>query len=94
MMFGTPGSGSSDFLSTCRKNKLADALSRSPVGQDRINPLVPEENLVAAVVAPSVSSKSREGSLGERQYRDPQLKLIMQHLETGELPAEEKKARS
>ena len=47
-------------------------LSRSPVGQDRNNPLVPEENLVAAVVDPSVSSpKSGEGSLGERQYRDP-----------------------
>ena len=81
------------FYRPGRKNKLADALSRSPVGQDRNNPLVPEENLVAALVDPSVSSKSGEGSLGERQYRDPQLKLVMQYLETGELPAEEKKAR-
>lgn len=77
------------FYRPGRKNKLADALSRSLVGQDRNNPLVPEENLVAALVDPSVSSKSGEGSLGERQYRDPQLKLVMQYLETGELPAEE-----
>ena len=76
------------FYRPCRKNKLGGALSRSPVGQDRNNPLVPEESLVAAVVDPSVSSKSGEGSLGERQYRDPQIKLTMQYLETGELPAE------
>ena len=45
-------------------------------------------------VQEEASAKDREGALlKERQAKDPELIAVIQYLETGELPAEEKKAK-
>ena len=72
-----------------KKNVLADALSRSPVGGPAVDSLPPEEHLVAAIGGQD-RSKSGEESLGDRQRRDAQLREIIVYLETGTLPSEER----
>jgi hypothetical protein len=49
--------------------------------------------VVAAVRIPQDKSKSGEGSLGVRQQADPELKLVLDYLETGALPSEVRRAR-
>ena len=72
---------------------LADALSRAPVSTENEIPLVPAEKLVAMVMGPQDSSKSRESYQCARQMKDPDLNQIVNYLENGTLPTEDKKAR-
>ncbi len=74
-----------------KKNVLADALSRSPISGEG-TPLIAEEGLVAAVGGLQDSSKSGEGILSERRG-DPDLRQVMEYLETGRLPLDQKRAR-
>ena len=49
---------------------------------------------MAMVMGPQDLSKSRESNLCARQMKDPHLNQIMNYLENGTLPTEEKKAGS
>ena len=83
------------FYRPGKKNVLADALSRSPVGGEQDPPLVPKETLVAAIESAEAQAKAKsgEGSLGTRQRDDPWLSDVIDYLEEGALPPDVKKAR-
>ena len=78
------------FYRPGKKNVLADALSRSPVDGAQ---LVPEEGLVAAIESPQQPSKSGESGLGARQRGDLGLRQVMEYLESGALPSDQKRAK-
>ena len=40
-----------------------------------------------------VTAKSGEGTLSERQWGDPDLRQVLEYLETGKLPSDQKRAR-
>ena len=76
-----------------RLNKSADSLSSTEdnVSDGEVAQLQPDDSIIAQEEA---SAKDREGALlRERQAKDPKLTTVIQYLETGELPAEEKKAK-
>ena len=75
------------------KNANADALSRTPGDLQVSNDLASEEGLIAVTVPSEATSKSGERTLGQRQRDDPELCQIIQFLESGTLPPDEKKAR-
>ena len=81
-----------------KSNARADVLSRYPVSlllHDCPETVAP--TLVAAMEAPRTLLESGEGSrdltLRERQCKDTHLKPIIDYLETGDLPQDEKQAR-
>ena len=83
---GVTGSRSPYPLPAWSENANADALSRSPQES--------EFGIIAAIQEDSATAKGgEEASLGQKQRADPELVEIMQYLETGVLPADEKKAR-
>ena len=76
-----------------KQNVLADVLSRAPAeecdsgSQDQVG------RLVAAVTEAQERSKSGESSLRSRQCDDPELRQVMEYLEGGKLPDDDKRAR-
>ena len=81
-----------------KSNVRADALSRYPVSllpRDYLETVAP--TLVAAMETPHTLFESGEGSrdltLRERQCKDTHLKPMIDYLETGNLPQDEKQAR-
>ena len=86
-----------------KKNSLADALSRHPITSKEAL-LVSKEALVAVVERPQLQSKSGEAieatdsevldkDLKIRQRSDPSLSPLIQYIENGELPGDNKEAR-
>lgn len=81
------------FYRPGKKNVLADALSRAPL-EEGVTPAVAAEPLVAVIQEPQAGAKSGEGqSVGSRQRCDPDLSQVIQYLETGDLPTDQKRAR-
>ena len=80
------------------KNARADALSRYPVSLLPDDWVRTQTNAVVAAVSTRALSveegeESVEESLSQRQRQDPQLADIINYLETGDLPQEDKRAR-
>ncbi len=75
-----------------KRNSNADALSRFPLASEERGISRPF-GIVAATSVPLPSAKSGEATLETRQRQDPELQPIMDFLEDGVLPEEEKQAR-
>ena len=82
-----------------KTNARADALSRHKVTllQDDVSQTQAHPLVAAMVDKPPAATVAGEGSnedsLSYRQRQDPQLVAIIQYIETGELPKEEKRAQ-
>ena len=81
------------FYCLGKKNVLAVALSRSPLGEKESPVPVRKETLVAAVESTQDPAKSGECNLEERQHGDPWLRQVITYLQTGALPSDKSKAR-
>ena len=81
------------FYRLGKKNVLAVALSRSPLGEKESPVLFWKDTLVAAVESTQDPAKSGECNLEERQHGDPWLWQVIAYLQTGALPSDESKAR-
>ncbi len=78
-----------------KRNANADALSRSPIppeGADH-TPGSGVFGIMSALQVHQVPAKDGEADLGARQRGDPELREIMDFVQSGTLPEEEKRAR-